>query len=119
MVPRKDSILFPLAGKENMAKYAWHIPHKKKAFKIGQVNHDHQSPKPITSTVLKGTVSRDFLLLAFFMNQFPPKALSIPLGPFRIFSKIRGDIRSSRLTTGGKFATGINDISGKFCHQFH
>jgi hypothetical protein len=46
---------------------------------------------------LKGTVSRDFLLLVFFMNQLP---LSIPLGPFRIFSKIRGDIRSSRLTTG-------------------
>ena len=32
----------------------------------------------------------------------------IPLGPFQIFSKIRGDIRSSR------FATGVNDIGGKF-----
>jgi hypothetical protein len=69
------------------------------------------------------------------MEQFPPKPLSIPFGPFRFFSKIRGDIRSSRLTTGvndtggkiaagindtgGKFATGINDTSGKFCHQFH
>jgi hypothetical protein len=43
---------------------------------------------------LKGTVShsRDFLLLVFFMNQFP---LS-PLGLLRIFSKIRGDIRSLR-----------------------
>jgi hypothetical protein len=46
------------------------------------------------------------------------------LGPFQIFSKVRGDIRSSRLTTGikdtgGKFATGINDTGGKFCHQFH
>ena len=30
------------------------------------------------------------------------------LGPFRIFSKIRGDIRSSRLTTG------INDTGGNF-----
>ncbi len=73
---------------------------------------------------LKGTVSRDFLLLVFFMNQFPPKPLSIPLGPFQIFSNIRGDIRSSRLTTGinnngGKFATGINDDGGKFCYQFH
>ncbi len=84
---------------------------------------------------IKGTVSRYFLLLVFFMNQFPPKPLSIPLGPFRIFSKIRGDIRSARLTTGvndtggkiaagindtgGKFATGINDTGGKFCHQFH
>jgi hypothetical protein len=52
------------------------------------------------------------------------------LGPFRIFQKIRGDIRKSRCTTGindtgskiaagindtgGKFATGINDTGGKF-----
>jgi hypothetical protein len=69
-------------------------------------------------------VSQDFLLLVFFMNKFPPKPLSIPLGLFRTFSKIRGDIRSSRLTTGisdtgGKFATGINDTGGKFYHQFH
>jgi hypothetical protein len=32
----------------------------------------------------------------------------IPLGPFQIFSKIRGDIRSSR------FATGVNDTGGKW-----
>ncbi len=44
---------------------------------------------------IKGTVPRDFRPLVFFMNQFPPKPLSIPLGPFRFFSKIRGDIRSS------------------------
>jgi hypothetical protein len=43
------------------------------------------------------------LVLVFFMNQFSPKPLSIPLGPFR----------SSRLTTG------INDTGGKFCHQLH
>jgi len=67
----------------------------------------------LTVLLLKGTVSRDFLLLVFFMNQFPPKPLSIPLGPFRIFSKIRGDIRSSRLTTV------INDTGDKFCHQFY
>jgi hypothetical protein len=69
-------------------------------------------------------VSRDFLLLFFFHESVSPKPLSIPLGPFQIFSKILGDIRSSRLTTGindtgGKFATGINDTGGKFCHQFH
>jgi hypothetical protein len=34
--------------------------------------------------------------------------LSIPLGPFRIFSKIRGDIRSSMCTTG------VVDTSGKW-----
>ncbi len=80
------------------------------------------------------------------MESVSPKPLSIPLGPFRIFSKIRWDIRSSRLTTGvndtggkfttgvndtgskiaagindtgGKFATGINDTGGKFYQQFH
>jgi hypothetical protein len=41
------------------------------------------------------------------MNQFPPSP-SIPLRPFKIFSKIRGDIRSSR------FATGVNDTGGKW-----
>jgi hypothetical protein len=49
--------------------------------------------------VLKGTVSRDFSLLGFFIISFP-QPQSIPLGPFRNFSKIRGDIPSSRLTTG-------------------
>jgi hypothetical protein len=46
------------------------------------------------------------------MNQFPPQPQSIPLQPFRIFSKMRGDIRKSRCTTG------INDTGGKFFHQF-
>jgi hypothetical protein len=34
--------------------------------------------------------------------------MSIPLKPLRIFSKICGDIRSSR------FATGVNDTGGKW-----
>jgi hypothetical protein len=59
--------------------------------------------------MLKGTVSRDYLLLVSFMNQFPPGlSLYVPLGPFRIFSKIRGDIHSSR------FATGVIDTGGKW-----
>ncbi len=37
-----------------------------------------------------------------------PKHLSITLRPFRIFSKIRGDIRGSRCTTG------VNDTGGKW-----
>jgi hypothetical protein len=58
------------------------------------------------------------LLLVFFMNQFPPPPQSIPIRPFRILSKIRGDIREARCTTGindtgGKFATGVNDTGGK------
>jgi hypothetical protein len=36
---------------------------------------------------MKGTVSRDFLLLIFFMNQFSPQPQSIPLGPFQVFRK--------------------------------
>jgi hypothetical protein len=52
---------------------------------------------------------RDFRLQDFFMNEFQnPKALSIPSWSFRIFSKIRGDIRSSRCTTG------VVDIGGKW-----
>jgi hypothetical protein len=65
------------------------------------------------------------------MNQFPPQPQSIPFRPFRICSKIRGDIRESSappvstslvanfstiftsvVDTGGKFATGVNDAGG-------
>jgi hypothetical protein len=66
-----------------------------------------------------------------------PQPQSIPLGPFQIFSKIRGDIRKSKCTTrinntgyqrhsanfatgfasvvdtSGKFATGVDDTGGK------
>jgi hypothetical protein len=56
----------------------------------------------------KGTVSGDFLLLVFFHESVSPKPLIIPLGPFGIFSKIRGDIRSS------SFATGVVDTGGKW-----
>ncbi len=52
----------------------------------------------------KGTVSRDFLLQVFLMNHLPPSPW---IGSFRIFSKIRGDIRKSRCTTG------VNDTNGK------
>ncbi len=44
----------------------------------------------------------------FFLESVSRKPLIIPLGPFRIFSKIRWDIRSSR------FATGVNDTGGKW-----
>ncbi len=63
-------------------------------------------------------MSRDFLRLVFFHESVSPTPQSIPFRPFRIFSKIRGDIRESRCTTGindtgGKFATGVNDTGGK------
>ncbi len=44
---------------------------------------------------LKGTVSRDFLLLVFFMNQFPPSPKVFHLNCFEFFAKIHGDIRES------------------------
>jgi hypothetical protein len=44
----------------------------------------------------------------FFHESVSPKPLSIPIGWFQIFSKIRGDICSSRCTTG------VIDSSGKW-----
>ncbi len=41
----------------------------------------------------------------FFYESGSPNPLSVPLGPYRIFSKIRRNIRSSRCTT----ATGVCD----------
>jgi hypothetical protein len=57
-----------------------------------------------------------------FHESVSPQPQSIPLGPFQIFSQIRGDIRSSRLppvsTTQvklvAKFAAGVVDTAGKF-----
>ncbi len=62
---------------------------------------------------LKGTVSRDFLLLVFFHESVSPQPRSIPLEPFQIFSKIRGDI-----DIGGKFATNVNDTAATFASSF-
>jgi hypothetical protein len=44
----------------------------------------------------------------FFHDSVSPKPLSVPLRPFRIFSKIRRYIRSSRCTTG------VLDTGGKW-----
>jgi hypothetical protein len=72
---------------------------------------------------LKHTLERDsvmrFFASGFFDESVSPQPQSIPLEPFRIYSKIRGDICKSRCTTGindtvGNFASGINDTSGKF-----
>jgi hypothetical protein len=57
---------------------------------------------------IKGTVPRDFRLLVFFMNQFPPSTWVYPYGHFKFFQKIRGDIRGSRCTTG------VVDTGGKW-----
>jgi hypothetical protein len=49
-----------------------------------------------------------FSTSGFFRESVSPKPLSIPLGSFEIFSKVRGDIHSSRCTTG------VVDIGGKW-----
>jgi hypothetical protein len=58
-----------------------------------------------------------FFASDFFHVSVSPQPQSIPLGPFQIFLKIRGDICLSRCTTGinntgGKFANGVNDTGG-------
>jgi hypothetical protein len=83
--------------------------------------------------MFKGTVSRDFLLLVFFMNQFPPSPRVFHLDRFEFFRNFAeifasqgappvsttpvanfSSIFASVLDTGGKFATGVNDTGGKF-----
>jgi hypothetical protein len=65
----------------------------------------YSSPVP-----LKGQCHEIFCFWFYYESVFP-QPQSITLGPFQIFSTIRGDIRMSRCTTG------INDIGGKdFCH---
>ncbi len=66
----------------------------------------------LSLTLLKGQCHEIFCFWFFSWISFPHPQ-SIPLGPFQIFLKIRGDIRKSRCTTS------INDTDGKFCHQFH
>ncbi len=47
---------------------------------------------------LKGRVTR-FFAFGFLHESVSPELLITPEGPFRIFSQIRGDIRSSRFAT--------------------
>ncbi len=80
-------------------------------------------PQPWRKTVpvasIKGTVSRDFLLLVFFMNQFPPSPWVYHYGRFKFFRKFaeifaaQGWLTTGINNTGGKFATGVNDAGGK------
>jgi hypothetical protein len=59
------------------------------------------------SSTLKDSVTR-FFASGSLHETVSPQPQSIPLRRFRIFSKIRGDIRSSR------FATGDNNTDGKW-----
>ncbi len=55
---------------------------------------------------IKGTVTK-FFASGFFHGSPSPKTPKTTLESFQIFSKIRGDIRKSRCTTG------INDTGGE------
>jgi hypothetical protein len=64
-----------------------------------------------------------FFASGFFHESVCPQPQSIPLGPFQFFSKIFGNIRKSRCTTGindtgGKFSTGIDDTGANFATSF-
>jgi hypothetical protein len=82
--------------------------------------------------IFKGTVSRVFLLLVFFMYQFPPSPRVSQWDRFEFFRKFAEIFTSkgappvsttpvanfatsfsSVVDTGGKFATGIKDTGGK------
>jgi hypothetical protein len=69
--------------------------------------------------LLKGQCTR-FFASGFFLKSVSPKPLIIPLGPFRIFTKIRGDIRSLSFATGVKtpVANGKNLQAEKFNNFF-
>jgi hypothetical protein len=58
--------------------------------RFGQKEGRIESIGSLHSTVhyIKGTVSRDFLLLVFFMNQFPPSPRILHLDRFEFFRKI-------------------------------
>jgi hypothetical protein len=61
----------------------------------------------------------EIFCFGFFHKSVSAQPQSYSLGPFRIVSKIRGDIRKQRCTTsvndtGSKIAAGINDTGGKF-----
>jgi hypothetical protein len=58
---------------------------------------------------LKGQRQEIFCFRFFSFIIFPGKPLKITLGSFRIFSKIHGDLRRSRCTTG------INDTGWQIC----
>ncbi len=56
---------------------------------------------------VKGSLTRDFRSQFFFHESVSSRPPSIPVGPFWIFSKIRGDVRELM------FITGVNDTGEK------
>ncbi len=72
-------------------------------------NQDVYFPNTLFSFLIALKVQcHEIFAAGFFYESVSPQPQSVLLGPFRIFSKIRGDIRSSRLTTG------VADTGGKW-----
>ncbi len=72
----------------------------------------------IPNIYFKGSLTRGFRLQGFFHESVFPRPPSIPLEPFWIFSKIRGDIRELMFITGvtdtgDKLFSGVNDTGEK------
>jgi hypothetical protein len=65
----------------------------------GKKNPKEKSSRRGFFKMLKGHCHEIFDF-RFFYESVSSKPLSIPIGPFQFFSKIRRDIRSSRCTTG-------------------
>jgi hypothetical protein len=61
------------------------------------------------SVSLKGQCQEIIFSGFFHLSSFPkPLKITSGSGSFGFFSKLRGDIRKSRCTPGGKFAAGVN-----------
>ena len=104
-----------------------------------QRNFDKENTLAVAVEIkVKGTVSRDFLLMVFFLNHFPPSPRVFHLDRFEFFQKFTeifasqgappvanlppvsatpvanfSTIFASVIDTGGKFAAGVNDTGGK------
>ncbi len=88
---------------------------------FGKVSRSIISRKSMWRQVskIKGSLTRDFRSQFFFHESVSPRPQSIPLGPFWIFSKIRGDIHEFMFITGVndtdvKLFSGVNDTGEKF-----
>ncbi len=106
---------------------AWRWTFKLPAGSVHQIRISVNSPRrrtngklavPKLCRFLKGADTR-FSSSGFFHESVCPRPISIPSGPFWIFSKIRRDIRvlmfiAGVVYTGEKLFSGVNDTGDKF-----
>jgi hypothetical protein len=62
---------------------------------------------------LKGSLTRDFRLLVFFMDQFPQCPQVSHWGRFKFLQKFAEIVQYSQLYTGDKLFTGVNHTGNK------